>query len=71
MYKNMNSKNKKLKIKPKIETAEFKFNADNTNINKNSYIFNKYIKNNTNLIPFNVKTLYIGETKYFPPISKE
>ena len=34
-------------------------------------IFNKFIKNNSKLIPFNVKKNYIGETKYFPPFSKE
>ena len=34
-------------------------------------IFNKLIKNNSKLIPFNVKINYTGETKYFPPFSKE
>ncbi len=34
-------------------------------------IFNKFIKNNSKLIPFNVKINYTGETKYFPPFSKE
>ncbi len=34
-------------------------------------IFNKFIKNNSKLIPFNVKSNYTGETKYFPPFSKE
>lgn len=34
-------------------------------------IFNKFIKNNSKLIPFNVKTNFSGETKYFPPFSKE
>lgn len=34
-------------------------------------IFNKVIKNNSKLIPFNVKMDYAGETKYFPPFSKE
>jgi hypothetical protein len=34
-------------------------------------IFNKFIKNNSKLIPFNIKINYTGETKYFPPFSKE
>jgi hypothetical protein len=34
-------------------------------------IFNKFIKNNSKLIPFNIKTNDVGETKYFPPFSKE
>lgn len=34
-------------------------------------IFNKFIKNNSKSIPFNVKINYTGETKYFPPFSKE
>lgn len=34
-------------------------------------IFNKFIKNNSKLIPFNVKINFTGETKYFPPFSKE
>lgn len=34
-------------------------------------IFNKFIKNNSKLMPFNIKTNYTGETKYFPPFSKE
>jgi hypothetical protein len=34
-------------------------------------IFNKFIKNNSKLVPFNVKVNYTGETKYFPPFSKE
>ncbi len=34
-------------------------------------IFNKFIKNNSKLIPFNVKNNFTGETKYFPPFSKE
>ena len=34
-------------------------------------IFNKLIKNNSKLIPFNVKLNDTGETKYFPPFSKE
>jgi hypothetical protein len=34
-------------------------------------IFSKYIKNNSKLIPFNVKINYTGEAKYFPPFSKE
>jgi len=34
-------------------------------------IFNKFIKNNSKLIPFNVKKNSTGETRYFPPFSKE
>lgn len=34
-------------------------------------IFNKFIKNNSRIIPFNTKANYTGETKYFPPFSKE
>lgn len=34
-------------------------------------IFNKFIKNNSKLIPFNIKINDVGETKYFPPFSKE
>lgn len=34
-------------------------------------IFNKFIKKNSKLIPFNVKNNYTGEIKYFPPFSKE
>lgn len=37
----------------------------------NLSIFNKFIKNNSKLIPFNIKTNDVGETKYFPPFSKE
>jgi hypothetical protein len=43
----------------------------NNDNNKNLYIFNKYINNNSKLIPFNVKNLEVGKTKYFPPVSKE
>jgi hypothetical protein len=60
---------------------EFNVN-NNTNMNtdtnmniksntKNIYIFNKYIKKNSKLIPFNLKNLAAGNTKYFPPVSKE
>ena len=42
------------------------------NKNKNSiYIFSKYIKNNNKIIPFKIKTSDIGNTRYFPPVSKE
>ena len=34
-------------------------------------IFSKFIKNNSKLVPFNIKTNDVGETKYFPPFSKE
>ena len=34
-------------------------------------IFNKFIKNNSKLIPFKFKKRYTYETKYFPPFSKE
>jgi hypothetical protein len=34
-------------------------------------IFKKFINKNSKLIPFNVKINYRGETKYFPPFSKE
>jgi hypothetical protein len=34
-------------------------------------IFNKFIKNNSKLIPFKLKKHYTYETKYFPPFSKE
>lgn len=38
---------------------------------KSLSIFNKFTKNNTKSIPFNVKFNYTGEIKYFPPFSKE
>jgi hypothetical protein len=34
------------------------------------YIFSKYIKNNK-IIPFKVKPSDVGNTRYFPPVSKE
>ena len=34
-------------------------------------IFNKYIKNNNKIIPLKVKTSDVGNTRYFPPVSKE
>lgn len=34
------------------------------------YIFSKYIKNNR-IIPFKVKPSDVGNTRYFPPVSKE
>ena len=35
------------------------------------YIFSKYIKNNNKIIPLKVKTSDVGNTRYFPPVSKE
>jgi len=35
------------------------------------YIFSKYIKNNNKIIPFKVKRSDVGNTKYFPPVSRE
>ena len=46
----------------------------NTQAKKNTdnlYIFNKYINNNSKLIPFNVNINNSGEIKYLPPFSKE
>lgn len=34
-------------------------------------IFSKYIKNNNKIIPSKVKTSDVGNTRYFPPVSKE
>ncbi len=34
-------------------------------------IFNKNIKNNYKIIPFNIKVNSVGDTKYLPPASKE
>ena len=34
-------------------------------------IFSKYIKNNSKIIPSKVKISDVGNTKYFPPVSKE
>jgi hypothetical protein len=34
-------------------------------------IFSKYIKNNNKIIPFKVKRSDVGNTKYFPPVSRE
>jgi len=34
-------------------------------------IFSKYIKNNNKIIPSKVKTSDVGNTKYFPPVSRE
>lgn len=34
-------------------------------------IFNKYIKNNNKIIPLKVKSSDVGNTRYFPPVSKE
>jgi len=41
--------------------------------NKNKFInlFYKYLKNNNKAIPSNIKISNVGETKYFPPVSKE
>ena len=49
-------------------------NAPQKNIERKAQslsIFNKFIKNNSKLIPFNLKISHAGETKYFPPFSKE
>ena len=35
------------------------------------YLFSKYIKNNHKIIPSKVKISDVGNTKYFPPVSKE
>ena len=35
------------------------------------YIFSKYIKNNNKIIPFKVKRSDVGNTRYFPPVSRE
>ena len=35
------------------------------------YIFSKYIKDNNKIIPFKVKRSDVGNTKYFPPVSRE
>ena len=43
-----------------------------TNFNSNNlYIFDKYINNNSKSIPFYERVNNIGNTKYFPPVSKE
>jgi hypothetical protein len=34
-------------------------------------IFSKYIKNNSKIIPSKVKISDVGNTRYFPPVSKE
>ena len=43
----------------------------NNNTNKFIYIFTKYIKNNNKIIPSKVKISNVGNTRYFPPVSKE
>lgn len=43
----------------------------NNKTNKFIYIFSKYIKNNSKIIPSKVKISDVGNTKYFPPVSKE
>ena len=43
----------------------------NYNTNKILDIFSKYIKNNSKIIPSKVKISDVGNTKYFPPVSKE
>jgi len=35
------------------------------------YLFSKYIKNNHKIIPSKVKISDVGNTRYFPPVSKE
>jgi hypothetical protein len=37
----------------------------------NLVIFDKYKKDNSHLIPFNVRKVYLGNIKYLPPVSKE
>jgi hypothetical protein len=39
--------------------------------NNNLYIFDKSINNDYNLIPFKTRNNFLGNKKYFPPISKE
>jgi hypothetical protein len=41
------------------------------NTKKFIYIFSKYIKNNNKIIPSKVKISNVGNTRYFPPVSKE
>jgi hypothetical protein len=43
----------------------------NNKTNKFIYIFSKYIKNNNKIIPSKIKISDVGNTKYFPPVSKE
>lgn len=50
-----------------FRTNKYRLYAKNTNL----YIFDKYINNNYKLIPFNKKRNEVGNTKYFPPVSKE
>jgi hypothetical protein len=40
-------------------------------IKNNLIIFDKYINDNYHLIPFNVRKMYLGSIKYYPPVSKE
>lgn len=45
---------------------------NNKNINSNNlYIFDKYVNNNYKSISFNERVNKTGNTKYFPPVSKE
>jgi hypothetical protein len=63
---------KKCIIKIKLNLIFNKKNTKNdTTKNNHLYIFDKYVNNNYRLIPFNVKIVYTGETKYLPPVSKE
>lgn len=41
------------------------------NTKKFIHIFSKYIKNNNKIIPSKVKISNVGNTRYFPPVSKE
>lgn len=41
------------------------------NKTKSLNIFSKYIKNNNKIIPFKVKRSDVGNTRYFPPVSRE
>lgn len=43
----------------------------NNKTNKFIYIFSKYIKNNNKIIPSKIKISDVGNTKYFPPVSRE
>jgi hypothetical protein len=52
------------------KTSEIKIIMNNKTKNL-IYIFSKYIKNNNKIIPFKVKRSDVGNTKYFPPVSRE
>ena len=50
-----------------------KYQQQNSNDNGNVVlsIFKKNLNNKNKLIPFNINKNTVGETKYFPPASKE